>query len=193
MNDQKQFKDKAECMIVERINESHDIEGYDMSIKLNKPKIEEKCMQILASRKFKDMLYQREKRNKLDEDKFLKLMEMHYEAKKKSENPDQYLQSKEISTIIKDYVQQNYEDEKVRKEKIENYLKSLVGVNPEEDSKSFEEFYEDESYHDEKFLKVHLQFFQAHLLKIDKRNLALINENKALKEKLSKISPENIS
>ena len=42
MNDQ--FKDKAECMIIKRINESHVIEGFDMSIKLNKLKIGERCL-----------------------------------------------------------------------------------------------------------------------------------------------------
>ena len=38
MNNQKQFKDKAECMI---INESHDIEGFNMCIKSSKPRLEE--------------------------------------------------------------------------------------------------------------------------------------------------------
>ena len=89
-------------MIIERINESHAIEGFDISIKLKKPRIEERCLQILALRKFKDLLYQREKTNTLNEDEFFKLMEIHYEAKKRRENPDQYLQWKEISTIIKD-------------------------------------------------------------------------------------------
>ena len=62
MNDQKQFKDKAECMIMERMNGSHAIEGYDMSIKLNKPKIGESYLKILASKKLKDLLYQREEK-----------------------------------------------------------------------------------------------------------------------------------
>ena len=44
MNDQKQFKDKAEYMIMERMNESHAIEAYDMSIKLSKPKMEERLL-----------------------------------------------------------------------------------------------------------------------------------------------------
>ena len=57
-------------MIMERINESHVIEGYDMSFKLNEPRIEERCLEILASRKFKDLLYQRDRRNKLNEDEF---------------------------------------------------------------------------------------------------------------------------
>ena len=189
MNDQ--FKHKAEFMIMERINESHAIEGYDMSIKLSKPKLEERCLQILTSRKFKDLLYQREKRNRLTEDKFLKLMDIHSEAKKRSEDPDQYLQSKEISTIIKDYVQQNYEDEKIRKEKTDNYLKLSLSANPEEDSKSFEEFYQDETYHNAKFLKNHLEYFQAHLLKIDKQNIVLIDENKEFKHQMNKILIEN--
>ena len=94
MNNQKEFKDKAESMIIERINESHSIEGFDMSIKLSKPRIEERCLQVLASRKFKDLLFQREKRNRLNENIFLKLMEIHYEKRKKSEDPYQYLQSK---------------------------------------------------------------------------------------------------
>ena len=178
-------------MIIERINESHAIQGFDMSIKLNKPKIEEKCLQILALRKFKDLLYQREKRNTLNEDTFLKLMGINNEAKKRSEDPDQYLQWKEISTIIKDYVQQNYEDENVRKQKSETYLKLLISPNSAEDFKSFEEFYEDASYDDEKFLKVHLEYFQAHLLKIDKENQLLIDENKRLKVQFNEISAEN--
>ena len=102
MNDQ--FKEKAECMIMERINESHAIEGFDMSIKLYKPMIEERCLLIIASRNFKDLLYQREKRNRLSEDIFLKLMEMHNETKERSVDQNQFLQSNEISTIIKDYV-----------------------------------------------------------------------------------------
>ena len=117
-------------------------------------------------------------------------MEIHYKAEKRSEDPDQYLQSKEIWTIIKDYVQENFVEE-IRKEKAEDYLRLLVGANPGEDSKGFEEYYEDQNYHDEKFLKVHLQFFQAHLLKIDKQNHALMNENKELKAQLSNISSEN--
>ena len=48
----------------------------------------------------------------------LKLMEMHCEAKKRSEDPHQYLQSKEILTIIKDYVQQSYQDEKLEKKRL---------------------------------------------------------------------------
>ena len=95
-------------------------------------------------------------------------MNIHNEAEKRKKDSDQCLQSKEISGIVKDYIQQNYEDENVRREKIENYLKLLLNANPGEDSKSFEEFYEDTSYHDEKYLKVHLEYFQAHLLKIDK-------------------------
>ena len=90
-----QFKDKVQSMIMERMDESHAIEAYNMSIKLKKPKIEERCLNILASRKFKDLLYQREKRNRLNKNKFLKLMEIHNEIKEKSEDPDQYLQSKE--------------------------------------------------------------------------------------------------
>ena len=57
-------------MIIERMNESHAIEGYDMSIKLNMSRIEENCLQILASKKFKDLLYQGENKNRLNEDKF---------------------------------------------------------------------------------------------------------------------------
>ena len=191
MNDQKQFKDKVELSILERINESHAIEGFDMSIKFNKARIQERCLQILKSRKFKDLLYQRHQRNKMSEDTFLKLMEIHCSTKKRSENPDQYLQSKDISAIIKDYVQQNYESEKIRKEKIENFLKLLLSVNPGENSKNFEEFYDDESYQDENFLKVHLEFFQTHLLKIDKQNQILIEENKELKEHSKQILQQN--
>ena len=72
-------------------------------------------------------------------------------------------------------------------------MKLLISANPEEDSKSFEEFYEDTSYHDEKFLKVYLQFFQAHLLKIDKQNCTLIDENTELKQQLSIIYDKNNS
>ena len=91
MNDQEKFKDKVACLILDRINENHAIEGYNMSIKLKKPMIEERCLHILASRNFKDLLYQKEKINDLSEDKFLKLMEIHNETKKKSEDPDKYL------------------------------------------------------------------------------------------------------
>ena len=70
-------------------------------------------------------------------------------------------------------------------------MKLLLSANPGEDSKSFEEFYEDKTYQDEKFLKIHLQFFQAHLLKIDKQNRVLIDENKELKEQFNKISIQN--
>ena len=131
MNDDKQFKDKVEYMIMERMNESHAIEGFNMSIKLNKPKIEERCLQILVSGKFKELLYQSEKINRLSEDTFLKLMELHCEAKKKSEDPDEYLQSKVFSSIINEYMQQNFVDEKIRKEKAENYLKLLLIAVPD--------------------------------------------------------------
>ena len=48
MNCQKQFIDKTEYMIIERIDESHAIKGCDMSIQLRKPKTEERCLEILA-------------------------------------------------------------------------------------------------------------------------------------------------
>ena len=185
MNDHDQFKNNAECLIIERINENNAIEGYDMSIKLNKPIVEERCLQVLASRKFTDLLNQREKRNRLSEDIFLKLIIIHNETKNRSEDPNQYLQSKKITTIIRDYIQQNFVDE-IRKEKSENYWKLLLSANPGEDSKRFEEFYEGE-----KFLKVNLQYFQAHFLKIDQNNCVLIDENKRLKEQLNNISTEN--
>ena len=70
-------------------------------------------------------------------------------------------------------------------------MKLFIGANPAEDSKSFEEFYEDTTYIDDKFLRVHLQFFQAHLLKIDKQNSTLLDENKGLKAQLNEISAEN--
>ena len=55
-------------------------------------------------------------------------MEIHYKAMRRiiGDPHHQYLQLKEISTIIKDYVQENYEVEKIKKEKMENYLKLLV-------------------------------------------------------------------
>ena len=99
-NDQNQSKDKAELTIIERTNENHAIEGFDTSIKPNKSMIEERCLQILTSRNFKDLLYQRKKRNKVSEETFLRLMEIHNETKERREDPDQYLQSKEISGII---------------------------------------------------------------------------------------------
>ena len=182
MNDSEQFKEQVELMIMKRINENHALEGFDMSLKLKKPNIEERCIEIIASSYFRDLLYNREKRNKLSEDTFFKLMKIHYETKKNSKFPDKYLQSKEILIIVKDYAQQNFGDEKIRKEKFENYLKLLLIINPDEDFENFKEFYDDESYHSEKFLKVHLEFFQAHLLKIDKQNQLLIDENKGLKE-----------
>ena len=88
-------------------------------------------------------------------------------------------------------MQQNNENDKIRKEKTENYLKLLHSANPGEDSKSFEEFYVDKTFHDENFLKVQLQFFQAHVSKIDKQNKVLIDENKGLKEQLNNMSTEN--
>ena len=80
---------------------------------------------------------------------------------------------------------------KNQKRNSETYLKLLINANSAEDYKNFEEFYEDTSHHDEKFLRVHLQFFQAHLLKIENQNHVLINENTELKKQLSNISPKN--
>ena len=55
---------------------------FNMSIKSSKPSLEEIYLHILASRKFKDLLYQRKKRI-LSENTFLKCMEILCEAKKR--------------------------------------------------------------------------------------------------------------
>ena len=54
-------------------------------------------------------------------------------------------------------------------------------IKPAEKWMSVEEFYADKIYHDER--KNHLEYFKAHLLKIDKENYVLINENRRLQEK----------
>ena len=66
-NNPKKFKDKAECII---INESHAIEGFNIYIKLSKPRLEKIDLNILVSRKFQAILFQRKKRNMLSENKF---------------------------------------------------------------------------------------------------------------------------
>ena len=77
----------------------------------------------------KERKKEKKRRNILNENTFLKCMKVYCEAKMKLGDPHhQHLQSKEISTIIKDYVQENYEVEKIKKEKMENYLKLLVST-----------------------------------------------------------------
>ena len=62
--------------------------------------------------------------------------------RRESEIHHQYLQLKEVSKIIKDYVHENYEDEKIKKERMENYLKLRVSTIP------FESFSIGKRYHE---------------------------------------------
>ena len=98
INNDKQFKENTEQAILEKLNYTHVIEGFDMSYKLRKPKIKERCIQILALSKFRDLLNQSQERNKMNEDSFLKLMQLYNEMKIKS--PSEFLQMDEIKDII---------------------------------------------------------------------------------------------
>ena len=179
-----EFKNKTEQLITERIDETKIFKAFEMALKLGKVKLLETCLEILNTRRFKDIIYQKDKFNKLSEQSFQRILEAHEEQKKNAQDQSQYLQSKNIGGVIRDYFEENYEEESTRKQKISHFLDLFLTANPEQSETNFEEFYGETYFHDEKFLKSHLAFFQAHILKLDKQNQFLIKENLGLKEQV---------
>jgi len=118
-------------------------------------------------------------------------MQDHYEKRKQSQDPSTSLQAKELVLVINDYCIANYPDENERKEKIAGYKQKFLIATSDD---SFETLYNDKSLQDEKFLRMHLDFVQAHLVKVEKQIQALTNENASLKAqlvKLEKLPEEN--
>ena len=81
-----------------------------------------------------------QERNRMNEDSFLELMQLHKEMKNKSRNPLEFLQLTEVKYIIKDYCEQKFEDIKLRDEKRAQYLKLIV------------EFSDSENFNDQNFI-----------------------------------------
>jgi len=63
-------------------------------------------------------------------------------------------------------------------------LQLFLIADSEESRETFETFRNDEYYHDPKFLKTHLQFFQTRLLKLEKQNWGLTNEVKEVQKQI---------
>ena len=108
------------------MNHAQVIEGFDMSIKLDKPRIKERCIQILTLRKFKDLLDQSQERNRMNEDSFIDLIRLHNEMKNKSHDPSEFLKLTDVEHVIKDYCQQRFKDIKLQDEKRAQYLKLIA-------------------------------------------------------------------
>ena len=109
------------------MNHDHALEGFDMSIKLEKQKIKERCFQILALKKFKDLLNRSQERNRMNEDSFIELMQLHNEMKNKSQDPSsEFLQLADVKAIIKDYCAQKFKDIKLQDKKRAQYLELIV-------------------------------------------------------------------
>ena len=131
-----EFKTKTEQLIIERINETNVLKTFEMALALGKVKLMENCVGILKARRFKDIIHQREQFNKLSEVTFKKILEAHYQEKKKSE--DQYLQFENMQHAIRDYCIENYYDENIREKKISQFSKLLLTTNFAEYDEEFE-------------------------------------------------------
>jgi len=112
ISDKNDFKDKTFAEIISRVDETHLFQAYETSFAFTNSKLNEKCLQILKSRNFKDIVDQKELFNTLSETAFINLLEAYYEEKYKSNDPSKYFTSKEIVSVIKDYCQTNSQNEK---------------------------------------------------------------------------------
>ena len=166
------------------MNHAHALEGFDMSIKLEKPKIKERCSQILALRKFRDIMDRSQERNRMNEDSFLELMQLHNQMKNKSQNPSEFLQLTEVKHIIKDYCEQKFKDTKLQDEKRARYLKLIV------------EFSDSENFTDQNlynaFLRIDAQI-QKLVLDNKAQSTRIIEQNEELKESFKKVLDQNAS
>jgi len=191
VDDKTRCKERTEELILAKLDDQHIFEAYEMAINLEKASLKDKCVEMLTSRKFKPIIYLKEKLNKISEKVFLSIMQDHYEKRKENQDPSNSLQAKELVLVINDYCIANYPDENERKEKMAKYKQQFLAATSDE---AFETLYDDKSLKDEKFLKMHLDFVQSHLLKVEKQIQTLTNENASLKvqlEKLEKLPEEN--
>ena len=164
------------------MNFSHAIEGFDMSIKLKKPRIKERCSQILALSMFRDILNQSQERNKMNEDSFLELMQLHNEMKNNSQEGSKFLQMDEIKYIIKDYCEQKFKDIKLQDEKIAQYLKLIAESETESENDNTKLY--------NTLLKMDKQI-QNLIIDNKVQSAQIIEQNQKLTESLNKILDEN--
>jgi len=68
---------------------------------------------------------------------------------------------------------------------------AFLTINAEEDTDSYEEFYQEEDYKAPHFIRKHIEVMQSHLLRLDKQNKILIDENRQVKLKLQELSQKS--
>jgi len=175
------FMKGLEKSLVERLSKLNTLEAYDMCMKLNKPAIKDLCLEVLATNNFKDLMYQEDTLKQLDEKSFVELMEYHHRIKKEGNKPNQLLTVSELSRVITKYCVKNFEDEKLRSQKKQSYLRLFLCVGENENIENFEQAYDEVSSNDENLSMATFKLLQAHLLKIEKQNKLILEENQTLK------------
>ena len=163
------------------MNNAHALEGFDMSIKLEKPIIKERCFQILTLRNFRDLIDQTKERNKMNENSFLELMRLHNEMKKKSQDPSEFLKFSDVKHIIKDYCEQKFKDIKLRDEKMTQYLR-LISEYPDSENDNPNLF--------KAFQRIDAQI-QKLIIDNTAQSTRIIEQNEELKGSLNKVLNEN--
>ena len=153
-----------------------------MSIKLEKPRIKERCSEILALRKFKDLLDRSQELNKMNEDSFLELLQLHNEMKNKSQDPSEFLQLMEVEQIINNYCKQKFDDIEIQDEKIAQYLKLIARSETDPGNDNTKLFMT--------LLTIEKQI-QNLILHSKVQSTQIIEQNEELKGSLNKVLGEN--
>ena len=166
------------------------IQGFDLSLIFAKSKLNEKCRNLIAAREFKDLLIQKENLMDITEFSFFQLLDYHNKFVDKSiaersgfdKSEVEFLSSKDIENLIRDFCNKNYPDKTKREEKISKFIRRFVLANNEKKSSENS---------DENFFASRIQALEQNSTILEKQNELLQRDNKKMKELLTKINHQH--
>ena len=147
-------------------------ETFEMSSKLEQIELKNVCLEILNAKAITNII------NKLSENAFECILKILNEYQIQSQAQYKYMQCKRISDIIRDYSEQNYQQESIKNEKLSNFFKIAV---------SSDDGYE---LNNEILLKPYSNSIKEYLLGLNDKNEKLFKENEGLKNTIKEIKYE---
>lgn len=167
----KGWRQKVREAITERIDESLLFEAYEIGTSLNLPLLTNKCLQVLTSRNFKDIISQKASFNQLSEANFESILDVHDNYQKNGKT-SQCLQVKELVLAITDYCQSHYQEETACKNNITKNMVRYLTENGEDVKQNKESI----SILLSEFLSALLAEFKSILLAEFKNTLPMIRQ-----------------
>jgi len=187
INNKEKFRESVESILLQNLSRENIFEVYEMSLQFDKDNIRNACLDFIKNRNFKDLIDNHAKFLSLEENAFKSIMKFHtiYKneriAQEKSENPDLYLDSKELLEVIQKYCTNKYLDESERNKKQKEFMDAYLVYSVNEPAQNFQILYVDHTYDDMAFLPNKLQMAHTNITKHEKLIQDLASELRELK------------